>query len=211
MDSSNSNNSSGEESYSCSCKVVLVGDAGVGKSCFLKKYVDCTYNEDHVITIGVDYKSKVIERDTETLKLNLWDTAGEDRFRATSTSIFQGADACILFYDTTDKGTLKNLFKRKQEVDKINNNIIYILVGTKCDLLERRSVPTEAALSVAAQMRVKLFETSAKSGENVEAAIEYLADLLVEKQSESVKNRAPQKETKPRKKILRLIFKNLFH
>jgi len=207
--SNNSLRHSGSAEYSC--KVVLVGDAGVGKSCFLQKYVDSTYHEDHVVTIGVDFKSKIIERETETLKLNLWDTAGEDRFRATSSSIYGGADACILFYDTTDQSTLKNLFKWKTEIDKMNSNIIYIMVGTKCDLNEKRAVHVEAAQNVATQIQVQLFETSAKTGENVESAISTLADLLIEKQSANfrITPRGGKEETKPRKRFLKIIFKNL--
>jgi len=200
----------GEDTVDCSFKVVLVGDAGVGKSCFLQKYVDATYNEDHVVTIGIDFKSKVIERAAETIKLNLWDTAGEERFRSTSTSIYGGADGCILFYDTTDSNSLKNVLKWKTEVDKLNADIIYILVGTKSDLSERKAVHPEAAQNIASQVNMKLFETSAKTGENIENAISTLADMLMDKYSANFRISSPKGSRKPRKRILKLIFKNIF-
>jgi len=165
------------------CKIVLVGDAGVGKSCFLKKYVDDEYEEDRVVTIGVDNKSKVIDRKGELVKLSLWDTAGEERFRATSTSIYRGADGVILFYDICDRNTFKNTHKWKQDLDKMNPKLVYALVGTKCDLEESRSVSCEEGKKLAEQWGIPFFETSSKSGQGIDDVLSTFTNSLLEKSS----------------------------
>jgi Ras-related protein Rab-1A len=194
-----------------SCKVVLVGDAGVGKSCFMKKYVEDTYVDDHIVTIGVDYKSKIIERENEIVKLNLWDTAGEERFRATSASIYKGADAALLFYDTSDRQSFKNLSRWKQELDKLcSPSLVVVLVGTKCDLHNKRTVSYDEAQKLAASWGTPFFETSSKTGEHIEDAIVALTEKLIEKNSEWLRRHEAGKMEKDKKKTITLFFRNLF-
>jgi len=169
------------------CKIVLVGDAGVGKSCFLKKFVDDTYMEDRVVTIGVDNKSKIIDKKGENVKLSLWDTAGEERFRATSTSIYRGADGVILFYDICDKNTFKNVHKWKQELDKMNHKLSYVLVGTKCDMEDNREIPCEEGEKLASQWGMPFFETSSKSGQGIDEVLTSFTNTLIEKNPAKMK------------------------
>jgi len=88
--------------------------------------------------------------------------------------------------------------------------MLFILVGTKSDLSERKAVHPEAAQNIASQINVKLFETSAKTGENIENAISALGDMLMDKQSANYQITSPKGGKKPKKRILKLIFKNIF-
>jgi len=187
-------------------KVVLVGDAGVGKSCFMKKFVDDTFNVNHVVTIGVDYKEKTVGREKLSVKLQLWDTAGEERFRSLSAGVFKNADGCFLFYDMTDFQTFKNLTKWKTQLEKFNPNMILILVGTKLDLGDMRNVTREEVAKLSSSWGVAFHETSARTGDGVDQAIVSMTDQLAAKKGISVPKPLA---IKPRKRGLTVLIKGI--
>jgi Ras-related protein Rab-1A len=84
-------------------KLVLLGDPGVGKSCLLLRFVDGTYTDEYISTIGVDFKIKTVEVGGEDAKLDVWDTAGQERFRSIASSYYRGADGFIVAYDISDQ------------------------------------------------------------------------------------------------------------
>eukprot|EP00026_Physarum_polycephalum_P016146 Phypoly_transcript_16990.p1 GENE.Phypoly_transcript_16990~~Phypoly_transcript_16990.p1 ORF type:complete len:212 (+),score=30.23 Phypoly_transcript_16990:98-733(+) len=187
-------------------KVVLVGDAGVGKSCFMKKFVDDAFTENHVVTIGVDYKEKTVEKEKLSVKLQLWDTAGEERFRSLSTGVFKTADGCFLFYDTTESQTYKNLAQWKTQLAKFNPNMVMILVGTKLDLPDLRCVPLEDSEKLASSWGMPIFETSSKTGEGIDQAIICMTDKLTAKKGISVPKPVA---IKPKKKGFTIFIKGI--
>jgi Ras-related protein Rab-1A len=91
-------------------KILILGDSKVGKSCFLTRYADKTYQEDYLSTIGMDYKIKNYELENgDIIKLYIWDTAGQDRFRSITSNYYKGADGIILIYDITKQETFNNV------------------------------------------------------------------------------------------------------
>ena len=95
--------------YDYLLKMLLIGDSGVGKSCLLLRFADDTYNNSYISTIGVDFKIKTFDMDNKIVKLQVWDTAGQDRFKAITTSFYRGAHGIIIVYDVTDRSTFNNI------------------------------------------------------------------------------------------------------
>ena len=90
----------------CVYKVLLLGDTTVGKTCFLMKYTDKTFQDIHMATIGLDYRLKTMKlKNGKNIKLQIWDTAGQDRFRAITKNYYKGSHGIILIYDVTNLQT----------------------------------------------------------------------------------------------------------
>ena len=125
------------EEYDHVFKLLLIGDAGVGKSSILLRYTDNTFDEHLQSTIGVDFKVKIAVKDGKKIKLTIWDTAGQERFRTLTSAYYRGAQGIILTYDVTRRETFEALNVWLQEVDVYSPgggaNVVKLLVGNKID------------------------------------------------------------------------------
>ena len=123
-------------------KVLLLGDSTVGKTCFLLRYCDKTFQEAHLSTIGLDYRLKSMELDDgKRIKLQIWDTAGQDRFRAITKNYYKGANGIILIYDVTNIETFENVKNWIAQIkEEANSNVIIYLAGNKIDVGEENKV-----------------------------------------------------------------------
>jgi len=152
-------------------KLLLIGDSGVGKSCLLLRFADHTYTESYISTIGVDFKIRTIDLDGKTIKLQIWDTAGQERFRTITSSYYRGAHGIIVVYDVTDTESFNNVKQWLNEIDRYAcENVNKLLVGNKCDLVQKKTVDFDAAKAFADKLDIPFLETSAKQGSNVEKA-----------------------------------------
>jgi len=152
-------------------KLLLIGDSGVGKSCLLLRFADHTYTESYISTIGVDFKIRTIDLDGKTIKLQIWDTAGQERFRTITSSYYRGAHGIIVVYDVTDGESYNNVKQWLNEIDRYAcENVNKLLVGNKCDLVNKRAVDYETAKDFADKLDIPFLETSAKNATNVEKA-----------------------------------------
>jgi len=159
-------------------KVCLFGDGGVGKTTLINRYLTGLFDMETMVTIGLDIKSKRLEIEGEVINLQIWDFAGEDRFRFLLPSYARGSSGGIFMYDLTNRFSLIHLddwltiFEHEQtQPDKIP----IIMVGGKSDLHENRAVTKEETLEIARNHDIPiLFETSSKTGENVD----FLFDTL---------------------------------
>jgi len=152
-------------------KLLLIGDSGVGKSCLLLRFADHTYTESYISTIGVDFKIRTIDLDGKTIKLQIWDTAGQERFRTITSSYYRGAHGIIVVYDITDAESFKNVKQWLSEIERYaSEHVNKLLVGNKCDLVQKRQVETEKAKQTADSLGIPFLETSAKNATNVEKA-----------------------------------------
>lgn len=164
-------------SYDYLIKCVLIGDSGIGKSSLMIRFVDDKFNYQYISTIGVDFKISTIDYNNKTIKYQIWDTAGQDRFRTITSSYYRGSQATIICYDITDHNTFDNVNKWLDEVKKYSVNIpILILVGTKLDLEEKREVSYNEGLEFANLHNMKFFESSAKENKNVRQIFEFIAE-----------------------------------
>ena len=96
-------------SYSYLFKYIIIGDTGVGKSCLLLQFTDKRFRNDHDITIGVEFGSRMIQLDNKEIKLQIWDTAGQESFRSITRSYYRGAAGALLVYDITRRDTFSHL------------------------------------------------------------------------------------------------------
>jgi len=165
-------------------KVIIIGDSGVGKSCILLRFADNTFNNSYVNTIGVDFKIRTVNVDSKTIKLQMWDTAGQDRFRTLTCNYYRGAHGILIVYDITDRETFDDVKKWMDEVNEFTNpanptNKPYvILIGNKCDKNNNREVSYEEGSEYATKNNMLFLETSAKETTNIERAFTLLAKSI---------------------------------
>lgn len=156
--------------YNYLYKYIVVGDAGVGKSCLLLRFTDKRFRAEHDMTIGVEFGHRVVEIENQTIKLQIWDTAGQEAFRSITRAYYRGATGALLVYDISRRITFDHLAQWLMDArQNAQANMVIILIGNKSDI-ERREVSTEEGAWFARQNGLFFLETSAKTGENVEAA-----------------------------------------
>lgn len=156
-------------------KLLLVGDAGVGKSSTLLRYADDTFTQSYISTIGIDFKVKTVQFDGKTAKLQIWDTAGEERFRTITSAYYRGAHGIAIVYDTSYRSSFDNVRQWKHEIEKYSREDVHvILLGNKKDLVMQTQVTTSEGQALAAELGVLFAEISAKTGEGVEDAFQEL-------------------------------------
>jgi Ras-related protein Rab-8A len=152
-------------------KLLLIGDSGVGKSCLLLRFSDDTFTTSFITTIGIDFKIRTIELDGKRIKLQIWDTAGQERFRTITTAYYRGAMGILLVYDVTDENSFNNITTWMKNIEQhASENVCKILLGNKCDMVEKKVVDTARGQKLADDYGIKFLETSAKTNVNVEEA-----------------------------------------
>ena len=166
-------------------KILLLGDSSVGKTCFLMRYTDNTYQEIHMSTIGIDNKFKDVElEDGKKVKIQIWDTAGQDRFRSITRNYYKGANGIVLIFDVTNKKSYENVKNWvKQIKEEVSSRVTIILVANKIDDVNHRIVTKEEGEKIANECGLMFFECSAKTGENIEHAFNELVKKTVENYS----------------------------
>lgn len=167
-------------------KIILVGDSGVGKTSILKKFINNEFNEDIKCTINIDFFSKSIKINKNLYtNLKIYDTAGQEKYRALIKKYYQGTDGIILVFDLTNENSFNKLKSWINEVSDNTEKAQIILVGNKADLIERK-IDEETAENFAKQRDIKYIETSAKEGTNILLLFEELAlDINKKKQNDS--------------------------
>ena len=163
-------------------KVLLLGDSTVGKTCFLMRYTDNTFQEIHMSTIGLDYRLKTMTLNSgKQVKVQIWDTAGQDRFRAITKNYYKGAHGIILIYDVTNQLTFENVTNWINQIkEEASDKVTIFLVGNKIDDVENRKIQTESGKNLAENFQLQFYETSAKTGENVEKTFQALVEKIDE-------------------------------
>ena len=176
-------------------KLVVIGDSGVGKTNFIFKFTEGKFSPIHVATVGFDHKSKIINLSNtkKKVKLQIWDTTGQERYMSVNRNIFHKVQGIILMYDITDRDTYENISKWLELIRQNVPNKPMILVGNKLDLAnEKRIVSKEEAEKIAEDNHIESFEGSGYSGENVDKIFSAIAEkvykYLIEERNEEKDN-----------------------
>uniref|UniRef100_A0A0N4Z349 Ras-related protein Rab-8A n=1 Tax=Parastrongyloides trichosuri TaxID=131310 RepID=A0A0N4Z349_PARTI len=155
-------------------RIILIGDSTVGKSCLLKYLTDGIYNGETSATVGVDFCTRIVTLENGVrIKLQLWDTAGQEKYRAITRSYYRNSVGVIIAYDIQQRDTFENVEKWFIEAEDniggpIPENSVFQLVGHKSDLQNEREVMYEEGSCFAKYHNMKFIEASAKTGQNVE-------------------------------------------
>lgn len=168
-------------------KVLLIGDAGVGKSSILLQFTDGYFNDNLQSTIGVDFKVKVMDvagpdGRPRRVKVTIWDTAGQERFRTLTSSYYRGAQGIILVYDVTRRETYENLNTWLQEAEQytqgVGKEVVKLLVGNKVD--KPRAIKRDEAEGFARSKGMLFMEASAKTKEGIAQVFNEIVQKILE-------------------------------
>jgi len=159
-------------------KLLIIGDSRVGKTSLLLNYVEKIFPEAHISTLGVEYKEKEIIKDNYIIRLQIWDTAGEERFRSITKSIYRNANGILFVCDITNRESFKNIKNWIKDADNVDKDIKGIIIGNKIDLDNERVVSVEDLEEIGKKYNMPFIETSAKTGMNVNKCFEVLIDEL---------------------------------
>ncbi|KAF3858867.1 hypothetical protein F7725_012068 [Dissostichus mawsoni] len=177
----------GAMAYAYLFKYIIIGDTGVGKSCLLLQFTDKRFQPVHDLTIGVEFGARMITIDGKQIKLQIWDTAGQESFRSITRSYYRGAAGALLVYDITRRDTFNHLTTWLEDARQhSNSNMVIMLIGNKSDLESRREVKKEEGEAFAREHGLIFMETSAKTASNVEEAFINTAKEIYEKIQEGV-------------------------
>ena len=163
-------------------KILTLGDTTVGKTSILNRLIDNKFSKSQLSTIGIDFKIKKLNIGKLNIELKIWDTAGQERYRNLTKQYFKGADGILLIFDLTKRETFDKIYNW---IEQLNNHykkddISIILIGNKKDLIDREVTLEEGNLR-AKELNCEYFETSAKSGENINEAIMSLTKNILKK------------------------------
>lgn len=168
------------EEYDLMFKILLLGDSGVGKSSLLLRYTKHEFNVDMRSTIGVEFALKYLKIDNFQLKVQIWDTAGMERYRSITSAYYKGAKGVIIVYDICREKSFENVDKWIEDFkSKADEDAVILLIGNKNDLDDKREVNKEEAELKAQKNKFAFMETSAKDNNNVDKAFETLFKEIV--------------------------------
>lgn len=185
--------SSDPSAYNYIFKIILIGDSGVGKSCLLFRFADGSYSDSFISTIGVDFKIRTISHDSKLLKLQIWDTAGQEKFRSISSAYYRGSHGIIVVYDTTSRVSFNNVPKWLREVEEFRtSDVDLLLIGNKNDLTTQRDVEFQEAKDFADSNGLAFLETSAKEFQNVNEAFTLMAVKIYDRVVRSPQSQSSQ-------------------
>ena len=173
-------------------KIIIAGNASVGKTTLIKRYIEGQFIEDSKMTIGVDFEVKSLTVDEQKVKLQIWDFGGEERFRFLLPTYVRGAKGGLFMYDITNYSSIAHiddwLTVIRKEI-KVEDQFPIIVVGGKADLIEDREVQSDEGIKIAKSRGVDGYiECCPKTGENVEKAFEALTGLMLDEHSIEINN-----------------------
>ena len=162
-------------------KILTLGDSSVGKTSIILRFTKEKYNSNRLATIGVDFKSRIIQLENQRIKVLIWDTAGQERFKNIASQYYNGGDGAILTFDITNRKSYERIIywldelKQKKNLDDMG----LVLVGNKSDLSDIREVSFEEAEKFAKDINIKYFETSAEKNIGISDMMKYIVNKCI--------------------------------
>ena len=167
-------------------KIIILGSSQVGKTSILNRYFNNEFKENMLSSIGIDFKTKFFKFEENKVKFNYIDTAGQEKFRAISVNYLKGTNGVILVFDLTNKETFDLIGNWIEDIEQNNqSDIAKILFGNKSDVLDGRQVSIEEAEQLADKLGCKYYEGSAKTGQNINEALDEIAIISYEQYKSS--------------------------
>lgn len=172
-------------------KILVIGDVGVGKTSLIRRFTRGYFAENITSTVGVDLDSRILNIHGDKVKLQCWDTAGQEKYRSITQSYYRNADAVIMVFDLTNRGSFASIPQWLMDVQRYTSkNAVKVLVGNKTDLKgAKRMVNSRSAANLAEFEDLLYIETSAKWDDNIETLFTELAEQLRENAKSKSLNR----------------------
>eukprot|EP00727_Mastigamoeba_balamuthi_P002020 m51a1_g11815 putative ras-related protein rab-23 (229) ;mRNA; r:391834-392837 len=170
------------EDFDISLKIIVVGNGGVGKTSLIQRFCKGAYTDVYKKTIGVDFLEKdgfFVPAAGESVKMMLWDTAGQEEFDGITKNYYKGAAGAVLAFSTTDADSLKALESWKTKVEAQCGPICMAIMQNKVDLLSEAKVTQKEVEDAATRVKAKLYRVSVKDNLNVNDLFEYLASECI--------------------------------
>ena len=170
-----------ESDFDYTIKLLVVGDSSVGKTNFISMFIENKFNQAYMTTSGMDLRTSSIEVKNKKIRVQLWDTAGQEKYRAITKNLFLKVQGVLVVYDITNENSFTNLKTWVKSIkEECGKSMQMIIVGNKCDLNDQRVIDKQKALEYAEEEKVEYIETSSKTGENVQKAISQLCEKVLE-------------------------------
>ncbi|KAK8882781.1 hypothetical protein M9Y10_045422 [Tritrichomonas musculus] len=182
-------------------KFIIVGNSAVGKSCLLLRFDEDRFQPIHDVTVGVTFSIKTLQIDGKDIKVQIWDTAGQEIFRSITRSYYRDSACAIIVYDITDRTSFEKLGDWVRDVRNLAPpDCQLVLVGNKLDLAAQRVVSTNEGADFADEQGLLFFEASAASGENVQKLFQQCVEAVFRRAQNSNNNTKPTTNIVPNDK-----------
>ena len=170
-----------ESDFDYTIKLLVIGDTTVGKTNFIRMFIENQFNPNYMTTSGIDLKTNTINIKNKKIRVQLWDTAGQEKYKAITKSLFLKVQGSLIVYDITNENSFNNLkIWVKSIKEECGKQIPILIVGNKNDLNEERVVDKNIANEYAKEEKIDYIETSSKTGENVLKAVTLLCEKVLD-------------------------------
>ena len=171
-----------DKEYEYLIKILIVGDSTVGKTNFIKKYVENKFNESYFASTGIDLITTSIKIEGKSFKIQIWDTAGQEKYRAMTKNLFLKTQGIVIIFDISNETSFINLKSWMNDIkEECSADIPMILVGNKLDLEDKRVIDKERAMEFAKNKKLEYIETSSKTGENINKALSKIIEKIYQR------------------------------
>jgi len=174
--------SGGPVNFDYLLKYIIIGDAAVGKSNLLLRYTHGQFKPEYQLTIGVEFGAKNIQINNKIFRIQIWDTAGQENFRSITRAYYKNSVCALVVYDISSRDSFNNVSTWVEDCKNQSPKTIFMaLVGNKSDLEDKRAVSYEEGKDFADKNEMMFFETSAKTGVNVDEIFSQTANEIGKK------------------------------
>mmetsp|Transcript_30993 Transcript_30993/g.89572 ORF Transcript_30993/g.89572 Transcript_30993/m.89572 type:complete len:218 (-) Transcript_30993:46-699(-) len=164
----------------CLCRLLLLGDSGVGKSSLMLRFATNRFSEDVRSTIGMDFRTQRLTLEDKQLRIQIWDMSGQERFRSVIPAYLRHAEGVVIVYDVTDRESFNNVRHWLEDIELCDKSAARsLLVGNKSDLLSRRVVTYDDGRDLAEFVGIPFMETSARDDLHVQEAFVAMAKEIL--------------------------------
>lgn len=172
-------------------RIFTLGNGQVGKTCFILRFTEDSFQPAHLMTTGIDLKTKLVELNNKKYNVSFYDTAGQERFRSICYNSIKSADGIILMFDLTNQKSYDEISNWMMNIKDIKgDDFPMILIGNKCDLEKERVISKEEGIELSKKYKLKYFEASNKTGENIQESGTSIISLVIEARDRKMKEAA---------------------
>ena len=170
-----------DANYDLTLKLLVVGDSSVGKTNFVMRLINNEFSKNYMTTSGIDLKATDIEIKNKKIHIQLWDTAGQEKYKAITKNLFLKVMGALIIYDITNEASYNNLKSWVKLIkEECGKHMQLIILGNKSDLNDERKISKDEAINYAKEQNIEYIETSSKTGENVKKAVTMICENILE-------------------------------